>query len=644
MRAWLSRWFPYGLFFLLAFLTFWGRWQGRTPFIDLGVDAGRVATYAAWCDYPEFFSHRPPQWGAICVHSHIALVNLLRVIEDGVGDFGTATVVLLIPVVFLQLTGFYWVGKLLLQYQGWALLYTFLQLPLVWIRFPEGTHWGIYDDPWARHLHQAVLPFLWWWALKSVDRPRVWPWILLVNGMASVLHVRNGGTWAVALWIGFMLLLPKVVRDYRGRIGYAVTLTLVNMLFFVPAARYFFRGAFDGGSVSWNEMMERFGLEWMAAPFLFVLYWALLPRVPVLFTAFLGVWWLRRETSEVDRLRLRMLAGWALAILGISLGLHMASPWLSWAIYRMNFVRGSRFLIPIALTLAFWFLVRFVRKRRREVFSASLSGYLVPAVLWVPIAALGAYPLTLWLAEIRDIERFLNLRAVALTLRVMDLVPDPDRALWVRPYMRLALQTVLDLGVLFGSLMVLGLGLVVVTRLQKRQVGQGGPKSWTWMAEHLPKIAILSLLSMSILWVWAHSEGGAMALLRTGLQTTKPRPLSPAFRRLYVEAIPKLVPPKATVFTTDPYPWEIGYVSLRNYQGATLDIRRVVRWNTEHVQDPEQRAKVWLALARKYHAIYMVTVDIPVEIWQRNSAVQVLYGQDTAVLLRIVATSLKEDR
>jgi len=90
------------------------------------------------------------------------LANLLRVLEDVFGDFGTATVALLVPVVFFQSWGFYMVGNELFRRRGWAVLYALLHIPLVWIRFPQGTHWGIYEDPWARHLYQAALPFLWW--------------------------------------------------------------------------------------------------------------------------------------------------------------------------------------------------------------------------------------------------------------------------------------------------------------------------------------------------------------------------------------------------------------------------------------------------------------------------------------------------
>lgn len=644
---------PYVLFLLVALLVFWGRWQGQSPFIELGTDAGRVATYAARCDYPQSFRRKARMWGPVCVHNHIVLANLLRVLEDVLGDFGTATVVLLVPVVFFQLWGFYWVGRELLGQRGWATLYAFLHIPLVWVRFPEGTHWGIYDDPWARHLYQAALPFLWWLSFKYVTQPKVWPWILLANGALSYLHLRSGAFWMAALWLGYMVLLPSLVPAGSVRWRYRLLLTLTALVLLTPPVLYFLpevpgqlARVMSGASLpagTMNAQYQEYLQGLVAAPLLFLLYWMLLPRLSVLVMALVGVLWLRRHASERGRLQLRMVLVWTLSIVALSFGLHLVSPRLSARIYRLDLIRGLRFLIPIALTVAVWFLVVWMRKAQPRVAGPAWMGFgISPAVLF-PMVALGVYPLANGLERIRFVERFLNMRAVDLTLRVMARVPDPDSVLWVRPYMRLALETALNLGLLMALLGVVWL------------VGAWRARAFPWQVRPIVQVldvqiaarrsrwAALSMFSLALLWTWAHSEGGGVALLKAGLTTYRPRPAT-AFQYLYREAIPTLVPPKAVVFTPDPYPWEIGYIGLRDYKNPSLGLRRVVRWNTEHVQDAEQRSKVWLTLARKHRARYMVTVDIPVEVWKKNTAVRVLYGKGQAVLLRITAMSLKEDR
>ncbi len=655
MKSRVLRLAPYALFLLLALLVFWGRWQGQSPFIDLGADAGRVATYAAKCDYPENFRRAARMWGPVCAYNHIALANLLRVLEDVFGDFGTATVVLLAPVVFFQSWGFYLVGNELLRRRGWAVLYALLHLPLVWIRFPQGTHWGIYEDPWARHLYQAALPFLWWLSFKYVTRPRVWPWILLANGALSYLHFRSGAFWMVALWAGFMVLLTPLVPSGTARWRLRGALTLAALVLLVPPVLYFLSevpaqlASAVTGTATASATLEAQYQEYLqglvAAPLLFALYWVLLPRISVLLLALVGLFWLRRHGEERERLQARMVLVWIVSLLVLSFGLHLVSPRLSVRIYRMDLIRGLRFLVPIALTLAVWFLVAWMRQAPARTAASAFSGrgFGVYLAVLFPLVAFGAYPLASGMEHFRSVERFLNLRSVDLTLRLMDRVPDPDSVLWVRPYLRLALKTALDLGLLACFLVLLWLIGAGWARAFPWQVGKVVQRVGASIEGRRPRWAALSLFSLALLWGWAHSDGGGVALLKAGLTTHRPRPVT-AFQRLYGEALPNLVPPKAVVFTPDLYPWEIGYIGLRDYAKPSVELRRVVRWNMEHVQDVEQRSKVWLTLARKVRATYMVTVDIPVDVWRKNTAVHVLYGKGRAVLLRIVAMSLKEDR
>ena len=650
MSPWPRRLALHGLFLATALLIFWGRWQGRSPFIYLGVDAGRVATNAAMCDYPENF-----RWlavrklGVLCVHPHVFLVNGVRLLENVVGDFGTATVVLLVPVVFLQLWGFFLVGRVLFGEDKWALALTFLQLPLVWIRYPVGTHWGIYEDPWARHLYQAVLPFLLWAALKFVDRPSMWPWVLLANGVALYFHWRNGFGWMLALGSGFLAVLPKVMPERRRWWRVLAGMGLAAVLLLLPPLWYY-RGVFlqllqrEPASPALMALVARLQWEYVqyvvAAPLLLTVYSVLLPRLPVLVLALLGLWAVRRLPDARLRLQWRMVQVWGVVLLLHAVALHLVPPRFSTTVFHMYFLRNVRFLIPLALLFAVAFLVYWAQGHLPR---SSVASWATWGGAWVPVTALAVFPITLQVQGWRPVERFLNLRAVDLTLRVMARVSDPDSVLWTRPYFRLALQTALD-DLLFVVVLLVVLGVLAFIWRAPLWKPSAFAAGWQRWSDRRPQAwAAASLAAMSILWVWGHAEGGAVALFKTALQTPLRLPAPNAFQKLYAQAIPQYVPPKTGVFTTDPYPWEIGYISLRNAYGGT-SLRRIVRWNMRNVQDPEQRAKVWLALARKHRAQYMVTVDIPAEVWRRFDAVQVLYGQDTAVLLRIVATSFKEER
>ncbi len=468
MSPWPRRLALHGLFLATALLIFWGRWQGRSPFIYLGVDAGRIATNAAMCDYPENFRWLAVRkWGVLCVHPHVFLVNGVRLLENMVGDFGTATVVLLVPVVFLQLWGFFLVGRVLFGEDRWALALTFLQLPLVWIRYPVGTHWGIYEDPWARHLYQAVLPFLLWAALKFVDRPAMWPWVLLANGVALYFHWRNGFGWMLALGGGFLAVLPKVVPERRRWWWVLAGMGLAAILFLLPPLWYY-RGVFlqllQPKPVSPALMALVARLQWeyvqyvVAAPLLLTVYSVLLPRLPVLVLALLGLWAVRRLPDARLRLQWRMVQVWGVVLLLHAVALHLVPPRFSITVFRMYFLRNARFLIPLALLFAVAFLVYWAQGRLPRSSGASWATW---GGAWVPVTALAVFPITLQVQGWRPVERFLNLRAVDLTLRVMARVSDPDSVLWTRPYFRLALQTALD-DLLFVAVLLVVLGVLAL--------------------------------------------------------------------------------------------------------------------------------------------------------------------------------------
>lgn len=119
-----------------------------------------IAGFAAAGDYPDAFRKDAllsnPDNFRFYATIHIPLIRAIAKIS---GSYATAFSSLIIPTVFLHLSGFYTLGRTVLKSRYWSVLLAASTLVPVNLKI-LGLFWGIYPDVLPRIAFQAFLPFL----------------------------------------------------------------------------------------------------------------------------------------------------------------------------------------------------------------------------------------------------------------------------------------------------------------------------------------------------------------------------------------------------------------------------------------------------------------------------------------------------
>lgn len=244
-----NRWDALALATFLAFavLYFLGKLQGNYPLVVLTGDAGNIASYAAALDHPGWFAADPvlgdPANIGIYATLHIPLIRLLARLTGG---YGLAYAWLVLPQTFLQLAGFYLLGRVLFRSRFWAYLLAWLTAMTV-TRIGLGEIWGLWQDALPRLTFQSLLPFLLALALLWKDTPRRWPWLMLLAGLLVYAHPISAPAWGLALWLGLWVVAPRA-WTWKRRLLVMLGLGLVFLLALAPFAWNYL--SYRGGDAS----------------------------------------------------------------------------------------------------------------------------------------------------------------------------------------------------------------------------------------------------------------------------------------------------------------------------------------------------------------------------------------------------------
>lgn len=196
-------------FLAFAALYFLGKLQGNYPLVVLTGDAGNIASYAAALDHPDRFAADPvlgnPANLGIYATVHIPLIRFLARLT---GNYALAYAWLVLPQTFLQLTGFYLLGRLLFRSRFWAYLLAWLTA-MTYTRIGLGEIWGVWPDALPRVTFQALLPFLLALVLLWKDSPHRWPGLMLLAGLLVYVHPISAPAWGLAIWLSLWALAPR---------------------------------------------------------------------------------------------------------------------------------------------------------------------------------------------------------------------------------------------------------------------------------------------------------------------------------------------------------------------------------------------------------------------------------------------------
>lgn len=311
------------------------------------------------------------------------------------GDFALAYLALAIPCVFLHLSGFFLLFRLVGLGAVAAVIGSVTMLATV--PSAAGTYWGGFTDPQPRFLFQSLLPFLLAGAWQWRNRPARWRLLFLALGLATYVHPVSGPAVAFAIWCA-LSAVGFAETDWRGRTGRLIAMGFLYLLVIAPFA-YLYTSVGEnarGSGVSTDLVLsiaeQRFAPGYLDLPRLLAdamaTTWLGIRGAFALGAVLVAVWlWQRRDE---DRQFVRLLFGFfvGLLIVGILVPLldHLVAAWMNRYPAQVDLVRNIRYFIPAVLIVVFVGSCRFLATRKpwaAPVIAALLS------VIWLaanPIA------------------------------------------------------------------------------------------------------------------------------------------------------------------------------------------------------------------------------------------------------------------
>lgn len=378
------------LFFLAAALfLFLSSIQGDYPHILMGGDGGNIVSFAAALDHPDYFKgdallNNPEN---ISIYSTVNIA-LIRWLNRYTHDYGLAFNYLLIPQIFLQLLGFYILGRILLKRRSWAFLFTLIVSMPYAINLQET--WGVNLEPVSRFNFQALLPYLLALAYLWKAKPQRWPWVMVLSGLLVFVHPVSTPAWGLALWLGFIPFIPKGWSRWK-RVGIMLALGVVFLLVASPFVLNYMTHHMQGKSADYklvyHVIAAHFPENLLNVPAALSGFLSIAFRSGILPLSLLGlvILWLM---SRHDRSPLKLLLFWAMGILLASVFL----PWVEQSIERFyriipietELVRGIRYFVFFMLIFSLWPLAELYRRLKSPVASnATLAIGIIMSGLWM---------------------------------------------------------------------------------------------------------------------------------------------------------------------------------------------------------------------------------------------------------------------
>jgi hypothetical protein len=347
-------------FVLIAFNYQLATMSAGYPTVILGGDAANIASFAAGRAYPELFKNDAILGNlnniGLYVTVHLPLVIWL---EKLVGNFGLAYSLLLFPHVFLQYFSYYLLGRVLFHHRYWAFLFTLAaSAPLA---LDGGEVWGVVSDAMPRFTFQVLIPFL-LILLLSIwrEKPNRWPWVMLITGLMTFIHPVSTPAWALALWLGFLSILPPA-WDMRRRIQEMFKLGSILALALLPYISIYLTHHESGSGESNYDLvhyilLEYFPINLLNIPGALNTFFHNTARFGLLWYGLVGLI-LTFLMFRSERPRLKQMLVWISGIVFVSI----LVPWVEIAIesrlrmipLQTELMRGMRYLVPFLFV--FWF-------------------------------------------------------------------------------------------------------------------------------------------------------------------------------------------------------------------------------------------------------------------------------------------------
>jgi len=220
-----------GLFLAIALLWQYIILDPAPRIVDSG-DGGVVASIAAAISHPDRFStdyvFSDPRnfsfYWTITIPFVVALDRFTN-------DIGTAYGLLAAPLLFLQMLGFFLLGRRLTPGVGWSVALALLSVPPVFVF--GGELWGNLSEPLTRSTYNALFPYV---ILAGLPPARAYkPFlVMLICGAGVYFHPVSAPGVAMAAWIALAVCKPAGDNWLR----HAVRMALAGLVFVACAVPF----------------------------------------------------------------------------------------------------------------------------------------------------------------------------------------------------------------------------------------------------------------------------------------------------------------------------------------------------------------------------------------------------------------------
>jgi len=334
-------------------------------------DSANISSFAAALDHPQLFVNDPllKNLANFAFYNTIH-IPLIRWLGQILGNYSSPFALLLFPLTFLHLLGYYWLGRVIIKNRFWAVIFSLAAL--IPVQLNLGESWGLLRDALPRFLFQSLLPFLLTAVVRWGKEPKFWPWLMAATGLLVYTHPVSLPAWGLAVIFSLWVLSPEIpIKQKVLRLIFAAFLFLVVITPFTinylstttfgsqGTANYndildIMRRRFIPGFLDLNVGFKEFIKTVIISDWFMTLIWV------IVFLGGIGIFLTKRKTEDKTPL---ILAAWWAGIFLVGVLIPVVDHGLANLLKRMplevDLIRNLRYAIPLLLLSAFYLLSEF---------------------------------------------------------------------------------------------------------------------------------------------------------------------------------------------------------------------------------------------------------------------------------------------
>ena len=315
-------------------------------------DPANVASFVAGWLHPERFGNDPILADRSNYSFYLTvLIPIVMMLNLLLRDIGASYVAMMFPLVFFQLLGFWRLGLFLYGKHFPAVVLSLISLAPVYI-FGASDLWGVLDEPLTRMTYGAVFPSILLLFLRYSSGKYAPLWLFVVCGLSIYAHPPSAPPVAFGLWCGCFAM-----RSF-SRFDLAIVLLsgVVFVVLAMPLALIF--ATHPMPNLDWHGLVAKHYTDAVFALRSLAGGWGASWIVWIAgLSGYLVIYYYRPAQRSLVLFFMFFVFGLITASFGVSWIDQQIAVAFNRAPAQLDLIRGLRFLIPVLLIGAVWFLL-----------------------------------------------------------------------------------------------------------------------------------------------------------------------------------------------------------------------------------------------------------------------------------------------